>query len=199
MTPRHSLLLLALVGAAALAFLGDGAPSSAWTVAEPAERRGPAAARAPVPSLSGPPTSVASASPPPLKPASAASAGSAAAGALIVGLIPREELIGETGEAALGGGDSAFRSQNWTPPLPPAAPPAPPPPSAPPLPFVYLGKASADGGWEVFLARGAQTYVVRPQTVIDGAYRVDAVAPPTLTMTYLPLNQTQQLNIGVTD
>ena len=33
--------------------------------------------------------------------------------------------------------------------------------------------------------------------VIDGAYRVDAIAPPTLKLTYLPLNQVQQLNIGV--
>jgi hypothetical protein len=28
---------------------------------------------------------------------------------------------------------------------------------------------------------------------------VDAIAPPHLTLTYLPLNQVQQLNIGVLD
>jgi len=36
-------------------------------------------------------------------------------------------------------------------------------------------------------------------TVIDGMYRIDTIAPPTLTVTYLPLNQVQQLNIGVMD
>jgi hypothetical protein len=40
---------------------------------------------------------------------------------------------------------------------------------------------------------------VRDKTVIDGTYRVDAIAPPNLTLTYLPLNQVQQLNIGVFD
>jgi hypothetical protein len=56
-----------------------------------------------------------------------------------------------------------------------------------------------DGQWEVYLARGEQTYVVKNHSVIDGVYRVDAIAPPTLTMTYLPMNQVQQLNIGVSD
>jgi hypothetical protein len=41
--------------------------------------------------------------------------------------------------------------------------------------------------------------VVRDKTVIDGTYRVDTIAPPVLTLTYLPLNQVQQLNIGVFD
>jgi hypothetical protein len=57
----------------------------------------------------------------------------------------------------------------------------------------------ADGAWEVYLARPDRTYVARVGTVIDGMYRVDAIAPPTLTVTYLPLNQVQQLNIGVMD
>ena len=40
-------------------------------------------------------------------------------------------------------------------------------------------------------------YIVRDNMVIDGAYRVDAITPPTLKLTYLPLNQVQQINIGV--
>jgi hypothetical protein len=67
------------------------------------------------------------------------------------------------------------------------------------LPFTYLGKAVGEGAWEVYLARGDKTYIVRTKTVVDGIYRVDAIAPPTLTFTYLPLNQVQQLNIGVFD
>jgi hypothetical protein len=95
-----------------------------------------------------------------------------------------------------------FGTQNWNPPPPPpqavqeAAPP-PPPPSAPPLPFIYLGKANEAGVWEVYLARADKTYIVKKATVIDGVYRVDAIAPPTLTLTYLPLNQVQTIHIGV--
>ena len=32
---------------------------------------------------------------------------------------------------------------------------------------------------------------------LEGAWRVDRIAPPIMTLTYLPLNQVQQLNIGV--
>jgi hypothetical protein len=39
--------------------------------------------------------------------------------------------------------------------------------------------------------------VVHKGEQIEGVYRVDAIAPPTLTLTYLPMNQVQQLNIGV--
>lgn len=98
-----------------------------------------------------------------------------------------------------------FQGQNWNPPPPapppaPSGPPPPPPaPTAPPLPFTVLGKGLADGAWEVYLARPDRTYVVKVGTVIDGMYRIDAIAPPTLTITYLPLNQVQQLNIGVID
>jgi len=67
---------------------------------------------------------------------------------------------------------------------------------APPVPFIYIGKALADGAWEVFLARGDRTYSVRAQTVIDGTYRVERIAPPVMSLTYLPLNQQQQMNIG---
>jgi hypothetical protein len=76
---------------------------------------------------------------------------------------------------------------------------AAPPPMAPPLPFAYIGKAVADGAWEVYLARADKTYVVRNQTVIDGTYRVERIAPPLMSVTYLPLNQLQQINIGVFD
>ena len=49
------------------------------------------------------------------------------------------------------------------------------------------------------MARGDKTYVVRNKTVIEGAYRVDRIAPPLMTVTYLPLNQVQQINIGAFD
>lgn len=121
----------------------------------------------------------------------------------IARLIPRAELIGDEDDT-IGGGGVVFGAQNWTPPPPPPSAasqaqniPPPPPPSAPPLPFTYLGKANEAGVWEVYLARADKTYIVKHQTVIDGMYRVEAISPPTLTFTYLPLNQVQSLNIGV--
>ncbi|PWF48754.1 hypothetical protein, partial [Massilia glaciei] len=121
----------------------------------------------------------------------------------ILALVDRARLIGGDGEA-MGAGGQVFGTRDWNPPPPPEAQPpqAPQPaptPSAPPLPFAYIGKALGDGAWEVFLARGDQTHIVRTKTVIEGTYRVDAIAPPVMTLTYLPLNQVQQLNIGVPD
>ena len=77
--------------------------------------------------------------------------------------------------------------------------PSPPPPTAPTLPFIYLGKKVDDHIWEVYLARGEQTYIVREKTLIDNTYRVDSIRPPTLSLTYLPLNQAQTLSIGGID
>ena len=113
--------------------------------------------------------------------------------------MPRAVLIGDSDEQFRQGGNGAvFGRQDWTPPPPPPQPaPPPPPPSAPPLPFTFIGKSVGGGVWEVYLARGDRTYVVRDKEVIDGTWRVDAIAPPVLTLTYQPLNQVQQLNIGV--
>ncbi|WP_342118529.1 hypothetical protein [Pseudoduganella sp. OTU4001] len=184
MKPRHILMGVALVGAAALVLFGDRTPGDA--VAEAVERkpaRNTAATAAPA---------VAAAATPAARPGQAA----------ILRLVPREELIGAVGEGSFKSKDGVFGGQTWNPPPPPPPPeslkpPPPPPPTAPPLPFQFLGKAAADGQWEVYLGRGEQTFVVRKGTQIDGAYRVDNIAPPTLTMTYLPMNQVQQLHIGV--
>ncbi|MET3134885.1 hypothetical protein AAKU55_005188 [Oxalobacteraceae bacterium GrIS 1.11] len=176
MTPRQWSMVAALTGAAALALFGDKTPNT--EVAEAVVRGTTAAARAPK--------------------AAKTAAKAEPVEAVILALRPRADLIGEAGE--FGAADALFLSQNWTPPPPKPPPPPPPPaPSAPPLPFTYIGKAVGDGNWEVFLARGDQTYIVRNQSVIDGAYRVDSIAPPLLKLTYLPLNQVQQINIGVTD
>lgn len=196
MNGRHIAMGVALAAAVLLVAFGDNTPDTG--VAEAVERK-PARAAAPAPAA----VAATSPSPSPARPAVAAT--SAAAGEpAILRLLPRATLIGDDDEAMGAGGD-LFGRRDWTPAPPPqqavqeAAPPPPPPPSAPPLPFTYLGKAAADGSWEVFLARGDKTYVVRDKAVIDGTYRVDAIAPPNLTLTYLPLNQVQQLNIGVLD
>lgn len=181
MKPRHWVLAAALAVAAGLAAFGDKTPGT--DVAEPAARA-PANAHARERQVESP------------------QKGSAP---VILRLVPRDELIGEKEDRFKNGEAGLFGPQNWTPPPPPpsspppslAPPPPPPPPSAPPLPFTFIGKSVSASGWEVYLASGARTYLVREKSVIDGLYRVDSIAPPTLTLTYLPLNQVQQLNIGV--
>ncbi|MGK5044631.1 hypothetical protein ACQ4WP_01875 [Janthinobacterium sp. GB4P2] len=171
MTLRHYLMLAGVLVAGALLLFGERQP--VIEVAEAVERA--------------------------VAPARHTSAKAPAAQPAILVLLPRSEVAGEDGDT-FGGAGSVFQSQNWTPPPPKmaltAAPPAPAP-MAPPLPFVYLGKAASDGAWEVFLSRADKTYIVRASTVIDGAYKVVTIAPPVMTLTYLPLNQVQQLNIGV--
>ncbi len=174
MKRRHILLGGALTLTGALVLFGDKAGSDG--VAEAAPRQ-PARTAAPsAPRASG--------------------AASAPLDVPVGRLLARADLIGagDPDDASL------FGAKDWTPPPPPpprqSVQPAPAP-SAPPLPFTVLGKSWGDGQWEVFLAQGERTVIVRAKLVIDGVYRVDAIAPPTLTLTYLPLNQVQQLNIGV--
>lgn len=125
----------------------------------------------------------------------------------IATLAPRIALIsmGHTGldGKKLEGGTSIFSAQNWLPPAPVdnklKQPEVAPAPVAPPLNMTFLGKKLEAGVWEVYLARGTSSYIVQNQSVIEGTWRVDAVAPPKLTLTYLPLNQTQSMNIGESD
>jgi hypothetical protein len=185
MKPYQIAMGVALAGAAGLVIFGDNTPSS--DIAEPVARGGKAAAVAP----SAPPVA-----------ARAAKEGAGAAETMILRLTPRAALVGEAGDVTFAAGEGVFLGQNWNPPPPPPPPASnapPPPPMAPAVPFNYFGKAVADGQWEVYLSRGDKTYVVRNKTVIEGAYRVDRIAPPLMTVTYLPLNQVQQINIGAFD
>lgn len=70
-------------------------------------------------------------------------------------------------------------------------------PVAPPLPYVVLGKTQTDRGIEVFLGRGDQVFVVRENTRLEGSYQVTQIRPPNMSLTYLPLKQSQSLSIGV--
>lgn len=96
-------------------------------------------------------------------------------------------------------GTDLFASGSWTPPPPPRiAPPVlpPPAPTAPALPFTYIGKKLEGGSWEVYVARGEQSFVLRPGSMIESTYRVHSIVPPSLSLIYLPLGQTQTLAIG---
>ncbi|BBB60555.1 hypothetical protein UNDKW_2282 [Undibacterium sp. KW1] len=114
----------------------------------------------------------------------------------IAAVIDRKQLIAADYKA----NGNFFDAQSWTPPPPPTAkPPPPPPPTAPPLPFRYLGKKTDDGQIEVYLSSGDRTFIVQEKTIIENIYRVDAIKPTMMSITYLPLNQVQTLQIGSTD
>jgi hypothetical protein len=113
-------------------------------------------------------------------------------------LVPRAELIGQAED----GDGSVFGTHSWNPPPPPpepSAPVQPPAPTAPPLPFTFIGKALGEGRWEVYVAQGERVHAVRAGDTVDGTWRIDTVAPPMMTVTYLPLGQQQQMNIGAND
>ncbi len=191
MKPTHIAMGVALAGAAALVIFGDNTPSSG--IAEPVARAGKAPAGAVA-------SAVAPLAATPVE--RSGKDGKTTPDAAILRLVPRAALVGDSGDASFAAGEGVFLGQNWNPPPPPPPPQSnvpPPPPMAPPVPYIYFGKAIADGQWEVYLARGDKTYVARNKTVIEGAYRVDRIAPPLMTVTYLPLNQVQQINIGAFD
>ncbi len=105
----------------------------------------------------------------------------------------RQQLIARIGKEPAG----LFDPHSWAPPprVVPQVIVQPPPPTAPPLPFTYLGKQKESGEWVVFLKRGNATYIVKPLDVIEAAYRIEAISPPSMTLIYMPLNQPQTLLI----
>jgi hypothetical protein len=71
-----------------------------------------------------------------------------------------------------------------------------PRPVAPALPFIVIGKKLEGDEWEVYLARGDQTYIAKQGGELAGDYRVDAISPTQMTLIYLPLNEKQTLQTG---
>ena len=113
----------------------------------------------------------------------------------LIPLIPRSMLMPMDVRQAKSSRD-LFTDRSWTPLASPAAPASAPAPMAPAVPFTYIGKRLEGSTWQVFLARADQTFVVSAGSTIDGLYRIDAVAPPTLSLTYLPLGHAQRMSIG---
>jgi hypothetical protein len=72
-----------------------------------------------------------------------------------------------------------------------------PPPTAPPFAYQYIGKMVEEGNLSaVFLENKGRIFIVRMGDTIDGKYRVDAIAPPVMKLTYLPLDIKQTVQIG---
>jgi hypothetical protein len=97
---------------------------------------------------------------------------------------------------------NAFAVLDWRPPPPPPPPvvnrpPAPPPaPVAPPLPFTFVGMMEKGVGKpQAFLAQGEVLLVVGVgDLLMNNTYRVDAMSPQQVVITYLPLNTPQTIN-----
>lgn len=88
-----------------------------------------------------------------------------------------------------------FASKSWY--VPPPVSVTRPAPTAPPLPFVYVGKMLEAGkNSTVFLERQNRIFVVHEGDAIDSNYRVDAINAPVMTLTYLPLDIKQTVQIG---
>lgn len=111
-----------------------------------------------------------------------------------VALLPpvREKIDEDTGK-------NLFAPVSWLPPAPPPPPQkvvAAPPPQAPPLPFRFVGMLEDATRPSAFLARGEALLIVQAGDTVDASYRVDAVSPTEIALTYLPLNQRQRIRIS---
>lgn len=103
----------------------------------------------------------------------------------------------------VGNGAETFGNKSWLPPPPPpppapapAAPARPPKPTAPPLPFRFVGMLEAKNEKPTaFLSMGDALHVVKVGDVIDGTYRIEALSPAKVVVTYLPLKQQQTLGV----
>lgn len=96
-----------------------------------------------------------------------------------------------------------FAAHSWyvVPPAPPvvARPvvaPVAPVRVAPPLPFQFIGKLDDSQRLQVFLLSGERLLVVAVGDVIDDTYRVERIDAQQMTLTYLPMQQTQLLAVG---
>lgn len=189
MSRRRWLLLALLLIAAWLALFGDKTPyGPADTQVVPATMpRAGSGAGAGVSSRPSGET--------PRAPEATAPAGKASVQLAVATLIPRDQLIPEHAEQHAN--RDLFPALTWIPPPPkPEKPLKPPPPMAPPLPFVYLGKKFEAGQWEAYLGSGEDVFIAREGMTLAGIYRVRSIQPPTMTLMYLPLKQSQTIAIG---
>lgn len=111
----------------------------------------------------------------------------------LLDLKPRRELLGAAGEEGASAHSSLFLPRNWAPPAAPGDVASAP--ALPPLPFVYVGKQTVDGQWQVFLQDKDDLRMVKVADVIESTYKVLQIQPPSMTLEYLPTHETQTLTI----
>ena len=86
-----------------------------------------------------------------------------------------------------------FPAQTWKPP---AAPQQASATVAPPLPFAFGGRYVEAGKTIVFLKEGERIHSARVGDTINSTYRIDAIEPANIQLTYLPLKTRQSLPTG---
>ncbi len=69
-------------------------------------------------------------------------------------------------------------------------------PAVPPLPFRFVGRVTQQGATQVYVARGAKLFEVRPGDVIDDEYRVDALGPSEIAFVHLRSGSRQVLPLS---
>jgi hypothetical protein len=96
-----------------------------------------------------------------------------------------------------------FGARSWAPPAAAraaaahaAAPRVPEKPAAPPNPYRVAGQVVAADGMRIVLAKGDRVFQVRPGETLEDGYRVDSIAPHSVTFTYVPLGLKQELAIA---
>ncbi len=87
--------------------------------------------------------------------------------------------------AALPQGLAAWGPPPPPPPSPARAPAAPAAPQPPPFPYTLIGRID-DGQQRALLSNNARSFGAKASDVIDGVWRVDAVDPAGVTLTWLP-------------
>jgi hypothetical protein len=89
-----------------------------------------------------------------------------------------------------------FSIKSWYVPPPPPPPMPPPKPVAPPLPFTFIGRMIEEGQTAVFVSIQDRNQVLHVGDVVQGVWRVDAIDPTNMKLTYLPLNENKYLALG---
>lgn len=89
---------------------------------------------------------------------------------------------------------SAWASQQ-PPPPPPLQSASSSAPVAPRFPHSWVGRVNDDAAQRAVLAGAVNTWVVRAGDVIEGQWRIDRIHERTMTLTYLPLAQSQTVSM----
>lgn len=91
-----------------------------------------------------------------------------------------------------------FGIKDWNPPPPPVREKPLPPaaPTAPPFPYAIAGSVVDANGLMIVFNRQKQDFVLRIGDVLEQTYRVEAIDPQSVTVTYLPLGLTQVVSIA---
>jgi hypothetical protein len=76
-----------------------------------------------------------------------------------------------------------------------AAAAVPPAPTVPPLPYTYAGKLIDGDNYIIFLTHGDKNYSVRVGDTL-GDWRIKAIRPPQMILSYLPMQAEVPLMIG---